>query len=481
MAFARPFTLAICALILGVTLPAAQALQLGETQAEIVARHGAPGAEDRGKKLAIYFWEGWSAQLEFQEGRVRKLTYRRGEHLQDAEVRSLLQSNGGMERWSEVSPAGARMREWQRDDGATASCDTTRPVSIVFQGGRGLSGVDAAATVQIGPKVVVPSAPPAESATLPNFPKLLGEVKDREPEPPAAEVPAAKPKPETSEEPTPESPATARETALGSPAVSEPPALPEAPGSSPVAEPAKGNGFLLGLLALAGVGTGVGLYFYKREGPLMTGLKKRFAAPTRDLPGRTATPASAFDHLRADQFELLVGEIFRREGYTVELSAATALDETIDLTLRRDGETILVECRHWQVTRVTARELRAFYGAMTGSGAPRGIFVTTGVFTRDACEFAEGKGIELMDRKALEECTTMGARSGENLADVSSWIDEFAASARIFDPECPMCQGTMVLRSSRAGGTSFWGCRQHPRCPGRREPRRDLLAVTASN
>jgi restriction system protein len=176
-----------------------------------------------------------------------------------------------------------------------------------------------------------------------------------------------------------------------------------------------------------------------------------------------------------------VGEIFRRQGCTVELSSALGQDDSIDLTLRRDSETILVQCKHWQSPRVTEREMREFYGAMAATGAPRGIVVTTGTFTRDACEFAEGKGIDLIDGATLQESMAEVARPGEDLTELTGWIAEFAAHAHIFDPECPACQGTMAIRTNRTNGTQVWACRSYPRCPGKREPRPDLLAVAAGH
>jgi restriction system protein len=227
--------------------------------------------------------------------------------------------------------------------------------------------------------------------------------------------------------------------------------------------------------------TGAALYLGKRRSHQVSSASgsHRGALATKDAIESVNRPGSRFSALRWDQFELLVGEIFRREGYTVELSAALGADDGIDLTLRRDTETILVQCKHWKTSRVATREMREFYGAMAASGAPRGIFVTTGNFTRDAREFAESQGIELMDGAALEESVGEVARAGENLFDVASWVEEFSAQARIFDPECPVCHGAMAIRANRASGAQFWGCRSYPRCPGKRDPRLDLLAITA--
>jgi restriction system protein len=116
---------------------------------------------------------------------------------------------------------------------------------------------------------------------------------------------------------------------------------------------------------------------------------------------------------------------------------------------------------------------------MTSGGAPCGIFATMGAFTRSAREFAEGKGIDLIDRKTLEERIASVARPGENLCRISGWIEEFARHSRIFDPECPVCREPMSLRRHPADEMAFWGCRNYPRCSGKREPRRDILELVS--
>ena len=36
-------------------------------------------------------------------------------------------------------------------------------------------------------------------------------------------------------------------------------------------------------------------------------------------------------------------------------------------------------------------------------------------------------------------------------------------------PNCPSCEGPMILRTNRRDGTSFWGCRRYPACRGTRD------------
>jgi restriction system protein len=472
---------ALCLALFCVAAQSARAMQLGETKEHLLAQHGAPGAEDHARNLAAYFWEGWSAQLEFEGNVVRKLTYRRNWYLQESEITSLLESNGGASHWREISDSKALARQWTRDDGASATCARTRPLSIVFQ------AAGLAAAYQQGPKVIVPGTPGPAAAKTSTFPKALSAVP--EPDLPVADVPPptsslvpppqALPKLQASELAPEAKPAPAVEPVPAPVATSE-----NKPGIEPptAATPAKEShtvGYILGSILLLGTLGGGGFYFLKRQPRPGKSLSMKARTPVSS--GNTADAGPGLGSLRNDQVELLIGEIFRREGYTIELSAAVNTEDGIDLMLRRDSETTLVQCKHWKAPRVTAREVREFYGTMAAGGTPRGIFVTTGMFTPDATSFAPDKGIELIDGAALAAKIAAVAKPGENLCAVSSWIEDFTAHARIFDPECPTCHGTMIIHHNRASGAPSWNCRSYPRCPGRREPRLDLLPAPATH
>jgi restriction system protein len=47
-------------------------------------------------------------------------------------------------------------------------------------------------------------------------------------------------------------------------------------------------------------------------------------------------------------FEQLVGEAFRRQGYTVEETGLGGADGGIDLILRKGGRRVLVQCKQWR-------------------------------------------------------------------------------------------------------------------------------------
>lgn len=62
------------------------------------------------------------------------------------------------------------------------------------------------------------------------------------------------------------------------------------------------------------------------------------------------------------RFELLVGEAFRRQGYSVEETGLGGADDGIDLILRKDGHRTLVQCKQWKRQQVGVSVVRKMYG-----------------------------------------------------------------------------------------------------------------------
>lgn len=201
-------------------------------------------------------------------------------------------------------------------------------------------------------------------------------------------------------------------------------------------------------------------------------LPELYPTPTESRRTRT------FKDLGWDEFEMLVGEIYRRKGYQVEISGGTGADGGVDLVLRRDEEQILVQCKNWNASKVTAREIREFFGVLVSEGATRGIFVTAGQYTRDAREFADGKPIEMIDGDGLSVLAAEAQNDpDDDLLNISLWAPFFAQAAIITDPLCPFCRARMVRRNGSRG--EFWGCSTFPRCRGKREVRRYLTPLGA--
>jgi restriction system protein len=164
------------------------------------------------------------------------------------------------------------------------------------------------------------------------------------------------------------------------------------------------------------------------------------------------------------QFEALVGEAFRRRGYTVAETGDGGADGGIDLRLKKEGETCLVQCKQWKAYKVGVTTVRELYGVMAAQGATGGFVVTSGVFTDEARAFAVGRNIELMDGKALH--ALIRGASAPAKAAAASPVATPAGS-----PACPVCQSTMVKRTARRGanpGNALWGCSQYPACKGTR-------------
>jgi restriction system protein len=158
------------------------------------------------------------------------------------------------------------------------------------------------------------------------------------------------------------------------------------------------------------------------------------------------------DRMSWREFEVLIGESFRRRGYNVEEFGGNGPDGGIDLILRKGGERFLVQCKKWRARQVGVSIVRELYGVMAAENAQGGIVVTSGTFTYDAKDFARGRNIELID--------------GAGLAKLFAEKREVAPSSASA-PACPRCGSEMVRREARKGvtaGQAFWGCRRFPAC-----------------
>ena len=154
------------------------------------------------------------------------------------------------------------------------------------------------------------------------------------------------------------------------------------------------------------------------------------------------------------EFEMLVGEAYRRKGYTVEETGGGP-DGGVDLVLRRDGETVLVQCKRWKAHTVGVPVVRELYGVLMSEQATRALLVTSGEFTADAHTFAQGKPLELVNGPALLELV----RGVQTVSRAG--IPDLAAAPKPAPPDCPRCARPMVLRTAGRGasaGSPFWGC-----------------------
>ena len=126
----------------------------------------------------------------------------------------------------------------------------------------------------------------------------------------------------------------------------------------------------------------------------------------------------------------------------------------------------------------TAREL---FGAMAAAGAMGAYVVASGLFTKEAQRFAEGRNITLVDGDALQILIVQAQESKAALVEDGSPIGrpesvhdrrEPTIAATKAVPQCPTCDGPMVKRVARRGanvGKAFWRCAKYPKCRGTRQ------------
>lgn len=178
---------------------------------------------------------------------------------------------------------------------------------------------------------------------------------------------------------------------------------------------------------------------------------------------------SGIESIRAmswQDFELLVGEAFRRRGYSVEEHGGNAPDGGIDLVLRKSGKKTIVQCKRWKTYSINVSLVRELYGVMTAENADNCMFVTSGTYTVDAVNFTQGKPIRLIDGDELVQLVE-GVQSGNRIAAGLPEITSNSIQSSV--PSCPQCGSAMVSRTARKGpnaGNKFLGCSRYPACRG---------------
>lgn len=160
-------------------------------------------------------------------------------------------------------------------------------------------------------------------------------------------------------------------------------------------------------------------------------------------------------NLSWDKFEELVGEAYRRKGYNVTETGGCGADGGVDLVLRKGGEILLVQCKHWKLYKVGVKIVRELYGVVAAEGASGGIVISSGTFTQEAMDFAKGKPLELLDGNTLQNIITEVQKS------------ETLPRNNLNENVCPKCGAKLVLRTAKKGqnaGEKFWGCSAFPKC-----------------
>jgi restriction system protein len=245
----------------------------------------------------------------------------------------------------------------------------------------------------------------------------------------------------------------------------------------------------LGIIAYLSIRYGIGWLFGSNQNPYLAGLARQLSsdafAPFAWLVlgvcwlaalasyigakgrQRLLETRTSMDSLRAlswRQFELLVGEAFRRQGYTVQETGQGGADGGIDLVLRKDGKLTLVQCKRWKTQRVDVKVVREMYGLLAHHQASEVKIIAVGAYTADAQRFATGKPIELITGAALLDMV----RSVQT-TPATPTPQARPSAAPETTPPCPKCGREMQLRANRRTNERFWGCTTYPACRGTRQ------------
>lgn len=184
------------------------------------------------------------------------------------------------------------------------------------------------------------------------------------------------------------------------------------------------------------------------------------------------TGAASIAALNWREFEQLVGEAFRRQGYLLEETGQGGADGGVDLILRKDGRTTLVQCKRWRQRQVPVTTVREMFGLLNHHSANDIKIVCVGDYTPDARRFAAGKAIELITGQNLMSMVRAAQQDGSPTAfpriePLLAAVVSPASPPKTL-PSCPECSGVMVQRTNRQSGAHFWGCAIYPRCKGTR-------------
>jgi len=112
------------------------------------------------------------------------------------------------------------------------------------------------------------------------------------------------------------------------------------------------------------IGTTVGYFKQQRSGALFVSAQ--------------ANPKPTIASMSWRDFERLVGEVFRRQGFVVSGFGGQGPDGGVDLGLTKNGQRYLVQCKHWRKRQVGVTVVRELNGVVSAPGAHGGFVVTAG-------------------------------------------------------------------------------------------------------
>lgn len=192
-----------------------------------------------------------------------------------------------------------------------------------------------------------------------------------------------------------------------------------------------------------------------------------------------ASDTQILRELSPPEFERLVADAFRLQGFGVVDRVGSGAGRGVDLLLNRGRDIYLVQCRSWNARRVGVDVVRELYSVMKAHQATGGFVVSCGRYRSEARQFAVHKGIRLLDGPALvgmlhEVLADRAGQATSSTQPCTTQVTEPLTSPHtqvleVHDlPSCPRCGAFMVKRQGSQGASYFWGCTTYPECKGTR-------------
>ena len=118
---------------------------------------------------------------------------------------------------------------------------------------------------------------------------------------------------------------------------------------------------------------------------------------------RTGKLTTRFDLLTWSQFEELVADYYREQGFKAKrVGADGGGDGGVDVKYwNHNKELFLVQCKHWRRQSVGVKVVREIAGVVLAEGATGGVVVTSGRFSDEAKRFGRQAKVELIDGNTL--------------------------------------------------------------------------------
>lgn len=190
----------------------------------------------------------------------------------------------------------------------------------------------------------------------------------------------------------------------------------------------------------------------------------------KKIHGDVSTGARQMSDISWQDFELLISQHFRTQGFSVK-ETSPGPDGGVDLVLNKDAAKYLVQCKHYKAYKVGVKPVRELLGVMASKGAAGGYVITSGQFTRDAVGFAKSNRIQLIDGSMLQNILRATPRSDyrgkPSTPKRATTVTAESNSQQNETNSCQKCGAPMVERVAKKGnraGQKFWGCSRYPNC-----------------